>query len=416
MNELATEIITCDVAVSGAGPAGAMAALTAIKLGLEVFVWDKAIFPRDKICGDALSGKVVEVLKKYDPSLLEELRMSHIQVGSWGLGFYSPDGNCLKVPFRLNYNTADEPPGFLATRMDFDNLLANRLRKIAGSCFVENVESVGVEQEKEYIQIRLSNGNLVKAKTLIVADGAHSTLAKSLGGMKMEPAYHSAGLRVYYEGVLDTDPEHYIELHFLKDTLPGYFWIFPLPNGICNVGLGIRSDVVSKKKINLKKSLNDIIENHPVFKERFKAAKAISPVQGFGLPLGSIKRPISGNRFLLTGDAASLIDPFTGEGIGNAMISGWLAAKHLAEAKKSNQFDGSFHKAYDAAVYQKLGSELRLSYNLQRMLDYPFLFNMVVRKANNNKMLRETISCMFEDIDVRKRLRNPMFYFNLLFS
>jgi flavin-dependent dehydrogenase len=98
------------------------------------------------------------------------------------------------------------------------------------------------------------------------------------------------------------------------------------------------------------------------------------------------------------------------------MISGWLAAKHLAEAKKANQFDASFHKAYDAAVYQKLGSELRLSYNLQRMLDYPFLFNMVVRKANNNKMLRETISCMFEDIDVRKRLRNPMFYFNLLFS
>lgn len=416
MSELATEIITCDVAVSGAGPAGAMAALTAIQLGLEVFVWDKAIFPRDKICGDAISGKVVEVLKKYDPSLIDELRMSPIQVVSWGVDIYSPDGNRLKVPFRLNYNTSDEAPGFLVTRLDFDNFLATKLRQTASSRFVENIEAKEVEQEKEYIQIRLSNGKIVRAKTLVIADGAHSTLAKSLGGMKMDPAYHSAGLRVYYEGVLDTDPDHFIELHFLKDALPGYFWIFPLPNGICNVGLGIRSDVVGRKKMNLKKSLNDIIENHPVFKERFKSAKAISPVQGFGLPLGSIKRPISGNRFLLTGDAASLIDPFTGEGIGNAMISGWLAAKHLAEAKKANQFDASFHKGYDAAVYQRLGSELRLSYNLQRMLDYPFLFNMLVRKANKNKMLRETISCMFEDIDIRKRLKNPMFYLNLLFN
>jgi flavin-dependent dehydrogenase len=112
--------------------------------------------------------------------------------------------------------------------------------------------------------------------------------------------------------------ENYIELHFLKDFLPGYLWIFPLPNGLCNVGAGILSSHASRNHINLRDRLMRAIRNHPDLSSRFTNAEMIGKVEGWGLPLGSKRRRLSGDNFLLTGDAASLIDPFTGEGISNS--------------------------------------------------------------------------------------------------
>src|SRR5690606_11571017 len=100
----------------------------------------------------------------------------------------------------------------------------------------------------------------------------------------------------------------------------------PLPGGYANVGVGMLSETVSQKKINLKKEMLRIIETHPEFKQRFAGAELMGDIKGYGLPLGSKKRVISGDNYMLVGDAASLIDPFTGEGISNAMISGRWAA------------------------------------------------------------------------------------------
>jgi hypothetical protein len=73
-------------------------------------------------------------------------------------------------------------------------------------------------------------------------------------------------------------------------------------------------------------------------------------------------------------------------------------------------------KGYDDLIYKKMWSELSLSRRMQQLLDYPFLFNMVVNKANRSKLLRETISCMFESIDLRNRLKSPVFYLKILFT
>ena len=69
---------------------------------------------------------------------------------------------------------------------------------------------------------------------------------------------------------------NYIELHFLKDFLPGYFSIFPLAGGLCNVGVGMRSDYVSQKRINLKTELKNIINKYPQLKERFSNAEQVA--------------------------------------------------------------------------------------------------------------------------------------------
>jgi menaquinone-9 beta-reductase len=210
------------------------------------------------------------------------------------------------------------------------------------------------------------------------------------------------------------DDDNFIELHFLKHLLPGYFWIFPLPDGSANVGLGMRSDKVSKKKINLKKELLNIINHHPEIKKRFQFAVPQDEIRGFGLPLGSKKRNISGSNYLLTGDAASLIDPFTGEGIGNAMLSGIIAARHTVECFAENNFSAPFNKKYDAAVYDRLSNELNLSRTMQQLATFPRLFNFVVNKAAHNQTLKQTISAMFENISLRHKLSQPSFYINLL--
>lgn len=160
----------------------------------------------------------------------------------------------------------------------------------------------------------------------------------------------------------------------------------------------------------------EAVATHPNIKGRFTNAVMDGEMEGWGLPLGSKKRELSGNRFLLTGDAASLIDPFTGEGIGNALVSGLVASRVIKKAVAADNFTAVFLQQYDAALYKKLWAELKLSHYLQILSSKPRLFNFVVGKASRSKELRETISCMFENVDIRKKFMNPFFYLKILFN
>lgn len=411
--------LSTQILIIGAGPGGVATALQLAKQNISCTVVDKAVFPRDKICGDALSGKVVEVLKKIEPDLINELSLSPMQVGSWGVSFVAPNEKILRIPFKQQFNKLEEkPPGYISKRFDFDNFLFNALKKYADKIQVlENTDLVKFEKTVSgYKCFSKDEQTIIDARFIVAADGAQSRFARFTNDMKIEPKHYCAGIRAYYKNIEGMDTDNFIELHFIKDLLPGYFWIFPLPNGEANIGLGIRSDKISRQKLNLKNLLQEIITNHPVISKRFENAILIDEVKGFGLPLGSKKRNISGENYLLTGDAASLIDPFTGEGIGNAMMSGFFAAQHIEKCIAQNNFSAIFNKQYDAMVYKRLWSELRLSRTMQQLVTFPWLFNFVVNKAVNNTTLRETISAMFEDLDLRDRLRKPTFYLNLLFS
>lgn len=413
--------VSTEVCILGAGPGGAATALFLAKEGIPCVIVDKAVFPRDKICGDALSGKVVEILNRYDRSLVERLSRDAIQLNCWGVTFVAPNLEELSIPFRNKPKDPEEAramaPGFITRRIDFDAFMVDELKKHASIQLFEGVDMQTYTRTATGFTCTSADGSLeIQSRLVIDGSGAHSQFAKKIGGLEVEKEHHCAGLRWYYEGVTGIKEGNYIELHFLKDFLPGYFWIFPLPNGQCNVGVGMRSDYVSKKRINLKTELQEIITKYPQLAERFKNAKPVDSIKGYGLPLGSKKRKLSGDNYMLIGDAASLIDPFTGEGIGNAILSGYTAAQQAKTALDAGDLSAAGLREYDVAIYRRLGSELNLSYRMQKLVRFPWLFNFVVKKANTNKTLRDTIMVMFEDIDLRDRLRRPSFYFKLLFS
>lgn len=119
---------------------------------------------------------------------------------------------------------------------------------------------------------------------------------------------------------------------------------------------------------------------------------------------------------MLVGDAGYLIDPFTGEGIGNALYSGRIAAQQAAAAIAANDYSDAFFNSYDENVYRILGPELQVSTKLQKLIKYPWLFNTLMKMGTRNKQLKDLMSCMFHEVDLRKKLGQPTFYLKLLFN
>lgn len=414
------ELNASSIVIIGAGPAGCATSLFLAKHKIPHTIIDKAVFPRDKVCGDALSGKTVYVLNQLDPSIIPSFDQQKQQfIDSWGVKFVAPNGKAIDIPFKQDMSKEQYPPGFISKRIDFDNELFKRLDRNYATV-LDGTEVTEINRKGDLFDVTISKNDstqtLTNIKLLVGAEGDRSVVAKKLSPNKKENDHYCAGIRAYYEGVEGMHPQNFIELHFLPEMLPGYFWIFPLPNGMANIGAGMLSSEVSKRKVNLKADMLKAIENNPAISSRFKNAKLHGKIQGWGLPLGSKKRPVSGAGFLLVGDAGSLIDPFTGEGIGNALYSGMMAANHIVEAVKQNRFDAAFLKQYDDAFYARQWDELKLSHTMQKLVKFPWLFNFVVNKAHKNKALRETISCMFEDLDLRAKLRNPLFYVKLLMN
>lgn len=403
------------ICIVGAGPGGCATALKLSQLGLPCLLIDKAVFPRDKVCGDAISGKVTTLLHRLDPALLRRFQSdASLQVGVWGIRFVAPNGKRLDVPFKPLFDAEGEtPPGHVSRRLAFDNFLAEEVKRRPDVEFWEGREVLAFERIEGGFAVR-GKGWEVETPLLVVANGAHSRFARLQAGLQKDPAHHAGAVRAYFQGVSGFHPESFIELHFLKEFTPGYFWIFPLPGGYANVGLGMRSDYISRRKFNLKKALLEIVDEHPAIAPRFRQARLEGKVMGYGLPLGSKRRPLSGDHFMLVGDAGHLIDPLTGEGIGNAFYSGIIAAEQAQACLQNADFSASFLHAYDQRVARVLGSEMKLSYQLQRLLRYPALANFIANLVDRNPHLIRLVSDMYTDLNLRRQLLNPLFWARIL--
>lgn len=369
-----------DVVICGAGPAGTTCALALGASGLKVALLDKSTFPRDKICGDAIAAYVPKVLNTIDPKYAKAI----------GDFTQREKVNCVRIvaPNEKAVDLKFSESGFISARLNFDNFLFDLAAQLPNVKTFLSTPLNDVKISPTGVTIDAGENLKLQAKLLIGCDGANGIVAKKLTNNKLDLKHHSGAVRAYYKNVSGI-PSSTFELHFLKDILPGYFWIFPLPGNMSNVGLGLLSETISEKKINLRNEMQRIIETVPYIKERFEKAELLDEIRGYGLPLGSRKVTISGDNFMLCGDAAALIDPATGEGIGQAMVSGRYAGWQAMKCFEKNNFSAVFMKQYDKTVYDKLWGDHQRRYLVQRLInDRAWLINSAVNLAGRSKFLQ----------------------------
>ncbi|AYB31646.1 geranylgeranyl reductase family protein [Chryseolinea soli] len=374
-----------DVIICGAGPAGSTCALALGDSGLRVAVLEKSSFPRDKTCGDAVAAYVPKVLATINSGLTKSLEGFTEKVNVNTCRLVAPNQKAFDLRFSQT--------GFISRRMDWDNFLFENAAAQSNTTFFLNHTISDVTITSDGVTVTAGNTEF-KGKMVIGCDGAHSVLNRKVTGTRPDPAHHCGAVRAYYSNVSGI-PDHTFEIHLVKDLLPGYFWIFPVKNNLANVGLGVLSSVVSKRRMDLRASLQRVVDEIPYISDRFKNAERVGKVEGFGLPLGSRKVPMSGDRFMLCGDAASLIDPLSGEGIGQAIVSGRYAGWHAKTCFDKNDFSASHMKQYDAQVYQKFWSRHRKNYYIQQLMNNEWLLNGVFNAALKSSVFRNVVSKSF---------------------
>ncbi|MEX0663761.1 MAG: geranylgeranyl reductase family protein [Acidimicrobiia bacterium] len=368
-----------DILVVGAGPAGAAAALTARARGLDVLVVDKASFPRDKTCGDGLTASALRRLEELGvdaPALpgYESVRETVL---------VSPSGRHVHLPLPgVGDHSAVVP------RAELDAALVQRVR----ACGVEVRESsalTAMQDHDDAMRAELGDGTTVDASFVIAADGHWSAVRRLRDARPHNDFGTWHAVRQYFRGV--DDRKQWVL--FERDLLPGYAWVFPLANGRANVGFGVLRDEGRSGK-ELAALWRDVIERPAVREVIGPTAEAEGRYRAWPIPTSYAPSRLTDGRVLYAGDAASVVDPMTGEGIAQALETGMLAIEALLYHREP----GAVAARYQRAVDRSIGRDLRFSNALQRVLRSPFGARAAIRAAGLTPWTRRNFArWMFED-------------------
>jgi geranylgeranyl reductase family protein len=316
-----------DVAVIGAGPAGATTAYRLARAHARVLLIDKATFPRDKPCGGGLTTRAVKQL----PFSVEPVVEDRIT----------------RVRCRLRYGRTMERNSehvicLMTQRRRLDAYLVERAAE-AGADFRDGVRAE-IESDR---RIRVG-GRPVEVDTLVGADGANGVTAKTLGlGGAIVNGVALEG-NLPYERLPDGDWRGTLVLELA--TLPGgYGWVFPKGDHV-NVGVG----GWGTEGPRLRDHLRLLCERYGI------RSDDLSNVRGHRLPMRRPQTKLAGGRALLVGDAAGMVDPVSGDGMYEALVSGKLAARHILQ----DEID-----AYEAAVHARLDPLASAGWAAKKALD-----------------------------------------------
>lgn len=369
-----------DVIVVGAGPGGATTATALAQQGHDVLLIDRHGFPRDKICGDAISLGCIRIMN--DLGMAGKVNDA-VARGEFhrldGMRLVGPSGHLVEADFKRGPNGEES---YVAPRIYYDAVIQQHAVD-SGACFLQaEVKEPIIENGRVVGVTARVNGETkaYRSRVVVGADGVTSTIMRAL---RPEPEQHvdkhrAVALRAYIKG-LDLFP-HMVEFFLYDDILPGYAWIFPIGGGAANIGLGMRLDRFRQLKKNLKKMLQEFLEM-PAIKERAKNGTEIRDVAIWQLNFGSQKKlQHAYDGALLVGDAAGFINPLTGGGIENALISGVLAADAITGALRSGDTSREALKVYERRCHEEMWSGMRKSYFYQLiLLNYPGVVDKLIK-------------------------------------
>jgi len=378
---------SCDVLVVGAGPAGSAAAITLARAGHDVVLVDQHVFPRDKICGDGLIPDAHNALRKL--GVLDEV-MRQAQPSGF-VGCIGPRGGRVDVPGALA----------VLPRKELDLILcraavAAGARMFAPVRFMAPIETDDGSGEKRVVGATLQHGettHALRARWVVLASGAVPQ-ALMAAGMSTRTTPSGVALRGYVKNEAMVGRIDKLEVVWHRAVTPGYGWIFPCPNGVFNIGVGIadshnetRGGKLAKRALNLRQVMDDFTRVYPPARELMEGGTPLGPMKG-----APLRCTLEGARFtrpglIVAGEAAGSTYSFTGEGIGKAMETGMLAAEAILAGAPEAQVRAGYEARLLALkprfdLYQRANSVNR----------HPWLADLLIWRAKKNPRLVQRMS------------------------
>ena len=369
-----------DIAIIGAGPAGTAAATLLARAGREVAVFDRASFPRDKCCGDGLTALALREL--------ETLGLSPTTVESWqpvdDVVIRGPSGREMRYPLPAG-------PGIhaaVACREDLDNSLVD-LARAAGADIRESTPLRDATASADGVELTVGDGEHIVARHVIAADGMWSPTRKALGlaidGYRGE--WHA--FRQYYRNVSPRASRELL-IWFEKDLLPGYAWSFPLADGRANIGFGIQRG--GGRAVGAMNELwLDLLERPHIRDVLGPEAEPEGRHLAWPIPARVGRVPLVGPSTMFVGDAAAVTDPMTGEGIGQALLTGRLAAEAILHNINPEE-------SYEREVRGELVADDRMARAMISLLGRPMIARGAIQLTGATDWTRRNFArWMFED-------------------
>ena len=380
-----------EVVVVGAGPSGSTVATALAQKGHDVLLLDRQDFPRDKACGDAIPAGATEILNKLGmeqkiKQAEEDRRFYRVT----GLRIVSPGGYSLDADF---LNKEIGTPTYISPRIHFDVLVQEHAIASGATFCRAQVKEPLIDQGRVVgVRARI-NGSIkdIHAQLTIAADGVTSVITRALRPKQHVDMHRSVALRAYIDDI-DELP-HRIEFYLYKQILPGYAWIFPIGKNRANVGVGMRLDKFRQAESDLKDLLRLFLKM-PAIQPRLERGGQLRNIKTWQLNFGSqrdLQHAYDGA--LLVGDAAGFINPLTGGGIENALISSVIAANVADRALTNGDVSQKSLKVYEQLCNEAMWSGMHRSFLFQKWLLHPrvsFLLDLLLKRASANNSFVQT--------------------------
>jgi menaquinone-9 beta-reductase len=409
----------CDVLVIGAGPAGSAAAQIMARSGLDVVLIDQHAFPRDKICGDGLIPDAHHALERL--GLLEEV-MVHAQVVH-EVTCIGPQGGRIGVPGQLA----------VLPRKQLDLILCRAAVAAGARMFAPARFTAPIEENRlgqvEVVGAVLQNMTAphnesfcsVRARWVLLATGAVPQALQAAGQCERRTP-SGVALRGYVRHPELSKTLHTLEVVWHPQIRPGYGWIFPAPNDIFNVGVGVghshsgrTKNQQNMSKINLRQMLQDFGKIYPPAARLLKEGEWLGEPKGAPLRCSLAGAGWSRAGLLVTGEAAGCTYSFTGEGIGKALETGMLAGQVLINQHRSGERSELVCQQYDSLL-RRLQPRYDIYDKAHVVNHYPWLVDLIVWSAKRSPKRIQRMSGILAETHSPSSLRSPSTWWRLAFE